>query len=441
MSTAGGGLRLSCAPYGIQRGLLALFSGERFRLWFHCGGLRVGSVLTRYSRVIAAVLLLAHLMRGLNMFGVAPLLPLVIQDFEISRAAAGLLVSLPMLVAAAFGIPGGMLVARIGVRRALIVGWAATSLLTLSFLAPDFVSMLALRLAFGVGFALIVTATGPLLMGWFAPRGALVVNSFNTVFLSLGVTVSVVSAVPLAQLSDWKMALTLFGTLGVLGCVIWLWAGRDSPAAGPGPAPISLVRVASVLRTRTVVLLIVADAGILIQYAALTSWLPSFYNEQRGLSLSEAGFVTGVLPFVGIFAVLAGGALPLRVGSARAFFIASGLLAGVGGLGTFLMTELPLIYVSVAALGVGSWFYIPTLLTLPLRLEWITPEYLAVIYGSIMTFSGIAMFLSPILVGAMRDVSGSFLPGFLVCAVPGWAVLMAGLLLPREVASKGNYIE
>ena len=393
-------------------------------------------MLTRYSQVIAAVLLLAHMMRGLNMFGVAPLLPLVIEDFDISRAAAGLLVSLPMLVAAVFGIPGGMFVAGIGVRRALVVGWAAMALLTLSFLAPDFFSMLALRLAFGVGFALIVTTTGPLLMGWFSPRGALVVNSFNTVFLSLGVTLSVVSAVPLAQLTDWKMALTLFGALGVLGGVIWLWAGRDSPAAGLAPAPISLSRVVGILRTRTVMLLIAADAGILVQYAALTSWLPSFYNDQRGLSLSEAGFVTGILPFVGIFAVLAGGALPLRVGSARTFFLISGLLAGAGGLGTFLMTELPLIYVSVAALGFGSWFYIPTLLTLPLRIEWVAPEHLAVIYGSIMTFSGIAMFLSPIVAGAMRDASGSFLPGFLVCAAPGWAVLLTGLLLPREAVSR-----
>ncbi len=77
-----------------------------------------------------------------------------------------------------------------------------------------------------------------------------------------------------------------------------------------------------------------------------------------------------------------------------------------------------MIYVSVAALGVGSWFYIPTLFTLPLKIQWVSPERLAVIYGSVMTFSGIAMFLSPILVGAMRDYSGSFLPGFLVCAAP-----------------------
>ena len=387
--------------------------------------------LTKHSQAIAGVLLLAHLVRGLNMFGVAPLLPLVIDDLGISRASAGLLVSLPMLAAASFGIPGGMVVSRVGIRRAFLAGWVGAALLSLSFLAPGFFSMLALRLAFGVGFALIVTTTGPLLMGWFSARGALMINSFNTVFLSLGVAASVASAVPLAELTNWRTALTMFGVLGVFGGVAWLWVGRESPVSGPHPAPISLRRVASVLKSRVVVLLIAADAGILVQYAALTSWLPSFYNEQRGMSLSEAGLVTGVLPFVGIFAVLAGGWLPLKLGSPRAFFITSGMLAGLGGLGTFLTTEPLLIFASVAALGVGSWFYIPTLLTVPIRLDWVRPEHLAVIYGSIMTFSGIALFVSPVLVGALRDATGSFLLGFLVCSAPGWTVLLAGLLLPR----------
>lgn len=130
-------------------------------------------------------------------------------------------------------------------------------------------------------------------------------------------TVSVVSAGPLTQLGDWKLPLTVFGALGILGGVVWLWAGRDSSAVGAAPSPISLRRIVSVVRTRPVLLLVAADAGILVQYAGQTSWLPSFYNEQRGLSLAEAGFVTGVLSFVGIFAVLTGGALPLRVGSAR----------------------------------------------------------------------------------------------------------------------------
>ena len=392
-------------------------------------------MLSRYRWMMGAMSLAAHLALGLNLFGIAPLLPLVIEDYGINRVAAGLLVSLPMLVGAAFGIPGGILVARIGVRRATLIGWVAMAVLTLSFLCPGFGSMLSLRLAYGVGLAMTVTATGPLLMGWFSTKEVLVMNSLNTATVSLGVAISVASAAPLAGIIDWKMVMTLFGAIGVVGAALWLAAGRDAPDRGARPAPISLRQTLRVLRGRTVALLVLADAGVFIQYTALTGWLPAFYNEQRGLSLSQAGLVTGILPFVGIFAVLAGGILPLRFGSARAIFVISGLSAGLGGLGTFLLPGMTGIYLAAVALGFGSWFYVPMLLTLPLRLAGITPQSLAVIYGSIMTFSGIAMFVSPILVGAIRDASDSFLPGFLICAVMGWTVLLSGLLLPRAVSA------
>ena len=393
--------------------------------------------MSRYRLVMAAMLLAGHLVFGLNLFAVAPLLPLAIEEYQISRAAAGLLVSLPMLVAAAFGIPGGMLVARIGVRRSFLIGWAAMAILVLSLIAPNFGAMLALRLAYGVGLALMVTATGPLLMQWFPPREVLVINSLNTAIVSLGVAASVAGAAPLAEIWDWKAALTVFALVGVLGFGVWAVVGRDGPIGHRPPAPISLREAASMLRGRTIALLVAADAGFLVQYTALTGWLPTFYNEHRGLSLSEAGFLTGILPFVGIFGVLAGGILPMRFTSARGLFLISGLMAGLGALGTFLLPWMPGIYVGMVLLGFGSWFYVPTLLTLPLRLAGMTPERLAVFYGSIMTFSGIGMFIAPILVGAVRDGSGSFFPGFAICAAVGWLALLAGVLLPRQSSNAG----
>ena len=377
--------------------------------------------------------LAAHLAAGLNLFAVSPLLPLAIDDYGISRAEAGLLISLPMLVGAAIGIPGGMLAARIGLKRAYMLSWAAMGLLALSAVAPNFPVMLVLRLFYGVGLALMVAATGPLVMQWFRRREILIINALNTAILSLGVAASVAGAVPLAELLGWRMTLTVFAGIGVIGTLIWPAAPRDREN-GPGRARgISLREVVTVLRGRAVALLVAADAGVFIQYTALTSWLPTFYSEERGLSLSAAGVLTSILPFVGMFAVLVGGALPMRF-SYRSILIFSGLLAILGGLGSFLISHPVGIYVSVVALGVGSWLYVPTLLTLPMRLAGATPERVAVVWGSFMTFSGLGMFVSPILVGAIRDTSGSFLIGFLICGAASWALLAAGVLLPRDAA-------
>ena len=386
---------------------------------------------------MAVMTLIAHLAAGLNLFAVSPLLPLAIDDYGISRAEAGLLISLPMLVGAALGILGGMLTARVGLKRAYMLSWASMALLSLSAITPNFYVMLALRLFYGVGLALMVAASGPLVMQWFRGREILLINALNTAILSLGVAVSIAGAVPLAEWLGWKTALTVFSGAGVAGTILWPFAPGDRESGLARQTGISFREVFTVLRGRAVALLVAADAGVFIQYTALTGWLPTFYNEARGISLSEAGFLTSILPFVGMFAVLAGGALPMRF-SYRSILAFSGVLAVMGGLGSFLFSHTVAIYVSVVALGVGSWLYVPSLLTVPMRLAGATPERVAVVWGSYMTFSGIGMFISPILVGGIRDVSGSFLIGFLICGAASWALLVCGVLLPRDVASENS---
>ncbi len=402
---------------------------------------------------MAGMTLAAHLAAGLNLFALSPLLPLAIEEYGISHWEAGLLVSLPMLVGAAIGIPGGILIARVGVKRAYMWAWVCMALLAIAPIVPNFYVLLFLRLAYGVGLALMVVATGPLVMQWFKPREMLVVNSLNTAILSGGVAASLAGAVPLAELLGWKMTLTVFSGIGIVGTILWPFAPRDRDTGAERRTGISVREVFSVLRGRAVALLVAADAGIFIQYTALTTWLPTFYAEERGISAQEAGIITSILPFVGIFAVLAGGAIPLLFESFRAklaifgglgdflfsyrgILAFSGILAILGGLGAFLLDTQAGIYIAVVVLGIGSWFYVPALLTIPMRLSGATPERVAAVWGSYMTFSGLGMFIFPILVGWLYDNFNSYYPGFIICAVASWSLLICGVFLPRDVASE-----
>ena len=404
---------------------------------------------------MAVMTLAAHLAAGLNLFALSPLLPLAIEEYEISHWAAGMLVSLPMLIAAAIGLPGSILIARVGVKRAYMLAWLAMALLALAPIVPNFYVLLSLRLAYGVGLALMVVATGPLVMQWFKPKEMLVVNSLNTAILSAGVAASLAGAVPLADLLGWKMTLTVFSSIGIIGTVLWPLAPKDTQNTADHSKGISIQEVLRVLRGRAVALLVAADAGIFIQYTALTTWLPTFYSEERGISLSEAGIITSILPFVGIFAVLSGGAVPLlfesyreafrRLGglgdflfSYRGVMAFSGVMAILGGLGAFLFGNVLGIYASVVVLGIGSWFYVPALLTIPMRLAGATPERVAAVWGSYMTFSGLGMFIFPILVGWLYDTFSSYYPGFIICAVASWALLIAGVLLPRDAGAQSS---
>ena len=376
-------------------------------------------------------MLWAHFATGLSFQSLAPVLPLITDDYGINHATAGVLVGVVMIIHGAFGIPGGLIVGRVGVWRIYTVSWFMMGALTLTALSPSFEGLMALRIIYGLGVAAMMPATGPLIMQWFRPREVPIITSLNVASVSLGIVVSVSTASPLAGLMGWETVLGLFGAVGLAGAFAWLVWGKTREEAWEAATPLSPSEIWSVLRNKTVFLLGLADTACFSMYVALSGWLPTFYNEVRGMSPTEAGFLTSLLPFMGIFAVLLGGFLPLKIRPRRLFFIVPGVMAGVGGLGSFLIDNSAVTYLSVILMGLGAWLYVPSLLTLPIELPGMTPQKVALVWGWIMTASGVGTFISPLVVGMMRDSTGSFTPGFLIFGVLAWFLCVAGFLLPN----------
>ena len=383
-----------------------------------------------YRYVIGGLTLWAHFATGLSFQSVSPVLPLITDDYGINHTTAGVLVGIVMIIHGAFGIPGGIIVGRVGVWRIYAVSWFMMGALTLTALSPGFEGLMALRIIYGLGVAAMLPATGPLIMQWFRPREVPIITSLNIACVSLGIVVSVSTAAPLADLMGWETVLGLFGAVGLAGAFAWLVWGKVQQGAWEAATPLSPREIWSVLRNKTIFLLGLADTACFSMYVALTGWLPTFYNEERGMSLTEAGFLTSLLPFMGIFAVLLGGFLPLRIRPRRLFFIVPGVMAGIGGLGSFLIDNLAVTYFSVILMGLGAWLYVPSLLTLPIELPGMTPQKVALAWGWIMTASGVGTFIAPLVVGIMKDSTGSFTPGFLIFGLLAWFLCVAGFLLP-----------
>ncbi len=393
-------------------------------------------VYSPYRFVIAGLILLAHTSIGLNFFGITPLLPLVIDDYAITRASASLLVALPTLVKACMGLPGSLIISRFGLNRVFTVSWFMLGILALSPLVQDFVLMLALRLIYGIGTGLMMTATASLIMQWFRPREVPVINTLLLIVISLGIAVSISLAAPLAETVAWEGVLGIFGGIGLSGAIAWRLYGRTQATHIQEDSSIFTLReVWDVFRNRTIFLLVVGDALVFVNYAAVTSWLPTFLHEFRGMNLNQAGYVTGLLPTVGIFAVLAGGFLAVRVKARRLLFLVSGVMVAIGGFGCFLFSAPLAINLSVITLGIGTWVYQPILLTLPMQLPWMTPRKITVVWGASLSIAGFGMFVSPVVVGASRDLFGTFVPGFSIWAVFGCALMFTGLFLPKQKSS------
>ena len=336
----------------------------------------------QYRYLIAVLIIVAHFSIGLNFYPTSPMIPLVIDEYKISGTTTSLLVALPTLVHALVGLPGSVIINRFGLKRIFLLGYFMMGTLILSAWAPNFLSLLSLRLVFGIGVGFLIPATGPLVMQWFKPKERPVINSLYLIVMSLGIAISISVTAPLSNIFPWQGVLGMFGGVGFLGALAWLFLGKTRSSAQDLESAFSFRDVWSILSDRTIFLLVFGDALVFIQYAALTNWLPTYFHEVRNMSLTQAGFVTGLLPFIGMFAVLVGGLLIYKVKEKRLFFIIPGILVGLGGFGSFLVVDPVIISVCVVLLGIGTWVYQPMLLTLPMELPWMTPKKNAVVWGS-----------------------------------------------------------
>ena len=66
-----------------------------------------------------------------------------------------------------------------------------------------------------------------------------------------------------------------------------------------------------------------------------------------------------------------------------------------------------------------------------------SPEYVSIVWASIMLIGGIFGFVSPLAVGVLTDTLGTFLPGFVLFAVLSWSLAVAGFLL-AETGSRST---
>lgn len=387
-----------------------------------------------YRFVIMVVSLWAFFSIGVGIFIFSPITPVLLDAYGITRGFAGLLTGIVLGVQVLFALPASMLIGRVPLKLVITLALILLGTMTLCILSEDMFFLLCTRVAFGLGVAIIFPCIAPLLMVWFPPKELPLVNGLNVAALTVGTTLTTVSVAPLSELLGWQYTVGLFGLVPVIGIGLWLGFGRIPEETETRQANLSIQNLRKVLRSRIALLTAFGDAGVFAQYTVLTAWLPTFYFEMHGLSLAEAGVAVGILPLMGMVVVPIAAVLSLRFSRRRPAIIMSGLLAGVSGFGTFLFADTQAMYLALMFVGIGSWFYLPCLMSIPMELPNARPEEVSAIFAVIMSVGGGATFLAPLVVGGLADLLGTYIPGFTIFAVFAWTLVIAGIFLPEPNA-------
>jgi NNP family nitrate/nitrite transporter-like MFS transporter len=354
-----------------------------------------------------------------------PLAPFLRQAFTMSATQQGLLVAIPLLGGSCFRPLLGLLGDRIGGRRAGLIGLSLTmaALVGAWQVAHTITGFYVVGFLFGVAGASFAVAL-PLASRWYPPKhqglamGIAGAGNSGTVFATL-------CAPRLAQAFGWRatFGFVLLPVTAVLAAFALM--AKDSPSARTLP---SARDYAAVLRDGDTYWFAFVYSLTFGGFVGFAAFLTTFFNEQYHVSRVAAGDFTTLVVISGSLLRPVGGWLSDRLGGYRLLLIllaAASACIAVVAQAPSLGIVVAVLFVAMGALGManGAVFQL-----VPQRFG----DRMGLVTGLVGAAGGLGGFFLPSLLGVVKDSTGSYRAGLLLCA----AVFAAGTAAFLEAGAR-----
>lgn len=312
----------------------------------------------------------------------------------------------------------------------------AAPFIFLQGIAQSFAVLFAARALFVVCQTIKLPARVSVMQQWLAPRQFALANGISFALSSLVLSTSIISTAPLMQaLGGWRNTYHFFGALFLVGFALWLAFGHERQGAeyarklGPqGGTPFL-----AMLAYPQMWIVGAAYFAAATSWGALLTFLPTFFVEERGMSLSLAGLVVGLVYMWTIPSSLLVGPIYARVGRRKPLIWVPGVYFLTTILVVFLAPVKGVLVVMTGSLGL-VWIMVPVVQTIPFEIPGIKPREVAVLTGMMGTMASGGFALGPVvtgfLIGTTGSVKAALLPVSVLCA---FVVILCGFLTP-EVA-------
>jgi CP family cyanate transporter-like MFS transporter len=371
------------------------------------------------TRAALVALFLAGLTFRPQIVGAGPLFPSIQHDLDVSHAVVGLLGTIPVLCMGLFAPPAALVVRRLGTRAGIGLSIAVIGIFgLLRAFVPGAALVVLVTLGVGVGMGVGGAIAPVAVKERFEKRSGFATGIYTT-GIQVGSAVSSSVAVPLAHgLGGWRWSLGIFSAMTCALALAWgILMRGESAHARPVERPPMLP-----WRRPSAWLLVGTFALMASTYYGLTNWLSDSFVE-RGWSEGRAGWLIAVLNIAAVPGSLLipwvsdhlGGRRPWLIGTGIAYLLAS-----------FGFVQLPgAAWLWSVCAGVASAGMFSLVLTLPLDIEH-DARRVGALVGMMLGLGYAIGAASPLVLGAVRDATGSF-TGSLWLIVAFSATLLAAV--------------
>lgn len=396
------------------------------------------------------LLFLLYFSFGISWLAYSPMLALIETKFAVSHTEAAGLISTVSLAKAFVPMLAGLLAARIGLYRSILIGAALAALAPFIPYVSDFKAMLLLRFLFGIGGAMLVTLTGAVVMQHFTREQMPLITGVNNVAVNTGITTALLVTLPVvkafggngedALAQGWQRGLSSLGILSLVLAVLWGLLGRDASVPSvdnainlgdPAKDAPKSASLGAIIRMKETWLIALAFTGPLCLYLSFNTWLPRHYMAAYGFTAATAASITSLFNFVGIPTAFIASYVAKRLGLRRPLIILAGIVMPISALGLILGPNVPFMTVAAVFFGMSLFTYTAPLFTIPMELPGANSNQVALMNGVVYSGAYVLASAAPSVVGKMADVTGQYQMGLCIFAVFSSVLAISGFLLPE----------
>jgi MFS transporter, ACS family, D-galactonate transporter len=397
---------------------------------------------TKFRWFMVFLAFLAIVTNYMDRANLAVALPYMNTELHLSSGESGLILGAFFWTYAAFQIPAGMLVDRLGAKAvfaAAVVWWSIFTMAT--GLARGAASLLGLRFLLGVGEAGAFPAATKFVERWFPPTERGLASGIYDCGARGGTLIALPICTAIITAYGWKASFLFTGAVGLVWVVVWLFVASEFPAQSRfvneaevehigEDAPATKRRAVRIKWGRLFTSRVVwamslgfACQGYVIYF--FITWYPTYLVKERGFTLLQLGFY-GILPgLAGLVGSWLGGWISDRIAASHygldfarktCIVVGMALSATIGVAGIVTQAWLALLLLSIAFFGVSV--ATSSILALPAdvsaRGERSVAGTVAGFQNCVANLAGIA---SPAVIGFLKDATGSFTPGLVSASI------------------------
>jgi MFS transporter, NNP family, nitrate/nitrite transporter len=341
---------------------------------------------------------------------IGALAPTFAQTYGLSAKAKSLMIAIPVLLGAIGRIPAGMLSDRFGGRRvfALLLMFSAVPAVLIG-LSQSYLALICLGLFLGIAGSTFPVGVG-FTSKWFKPdqQGtALGVYGMGNIGQSIAVFGAPVLAI---ALGSWRPVFFIFAAISVAWGVVFYLFARDAKSQA---TPKTIAENVAVLRRQPLAWVLSLFYFLTFGgFVAFSIYLPTLLKDTFKLSVADAGARTAGFVLLATLMRPIGGMLADRKGGARVLFA---VFIGVAILGVLMGCPWMPTF-TVGALGAATMLGIGNGAVFKLVPQYF-PKETATVTGLVGAFGGLGGFFPPLVLGILRDATGTYTWGFVFLAL------------------------